>query len=232
MPSDEIEAITESAKALQEAAKLGRDAGGWINRIFGPGIEDAVALHSSDRVRARRIEAAIYDWERLTELLRKVNARLREKGVRSLRLMPTKVVLALIENATVEYEDDLHTLWANLLATGLDARADEIHRQFVSILSDLTSNDAKPLRELHSECGDSGVVWFHLGIDRRLDRSRPELSTSDKISLFNLNRLGLLAPGTIDFRTDEQGTIEAQGPLEEGITILPYPVRAGRAPLI
>jgi hypothetical protein len=60
-----------------------------------------------------------------------------------------KVALALIENATVEYDDDLHTLWANLLATSLDAAADEIHKKYVSILSDLTSSDAKLLRALY-----------------------------------------------------------------------------------
>jgi hypothetical protein len=178
-------------------------------------------------VRARRVEAAIYDWERLTELLRKVDARLRKKGVSSPRLMQPKIVLALIENATVEYEDDLHTLWANLLATGLDANADEVQKQFVSILSDLTSNDAKLLRELHFEFQKdkypNDEVWFY---------EKGERSTSDKISLINLNRLGLLAPRTIDFqiefRPSERETIEAQGPVER-ITITPLGIAFCRA---
>ena len=241
MPGDEIEAITESAKAVQEAAKfggkaldIGRDAGGWIDRIFGRGIEDAVALHWSDRARARRIEAAIYDWERLTELFRKVNARLSKKeGISSLRLMPPKIVLALLENATVEYEDDLHTLWANLLATGLDASADEVQRQFVSILSDLSSNDAKLLRELHSEFQTSGEpVWFYGRGNLIIEKTR-ERSVSDEVSLINLNRLGLVAPSTLEFQTyepiydstrreyhHERETVVAQGPLAE-ITITP-----------
>ena len=74
--SDQTEAITESTKAVQELAKAGgkgidasRGVGGWLNRIFGEGIEDAVALHWSDRIKARRIERAIYDWVRLNELL-------------------------------------------------------------------------------------------------------------------------------------------------------------------
>jgi hypothetical protein len=67
MDNDPIEAITEGAKAFQEVAKTGGkliDAsgrvGGWLDRLFGQGIEDTVALHWSDRIRARRIERAIY----------------------------------------------------------------------------------------------------------------------------------------------------------------------------
>jgi Abortive infection alpha len=209
VPADEIEAITESAKAVQEAVKLGgkaldvtREAGGWLNRIFGKGIEDAVALHWSDRVRARRVEAAIYDWERLTELMRKVNVRLNTKGVSSLRLVPPKVALALIENATVEYDDDLHTLWANLLATSLDAAADEIHKKYVSILSDLTSSDAKLLRELYNGWTKRSKNKF----DKRelfygdfQEGSVPY----DEVPIITLNRLGLVAPSIIEFETYE-----------------------------
>ena len=207
MPGDEVEAITESAKAVQEAAKLGgkaldigRDAGGWINRIFGKGIEDIVALHWSDRVRARRVEAAIYDWERLTELFRKVQARLNAKGVSSLRLVPPKIALALLENATVEYDDDLHTLWANLLATSLDTAAEEIQKKYISILSDLTSDDAKLLRVLYLESQDipkdilTGSIELH---PRKLVEKNG--GPFDEISVITLNRLGLISPTTADY---------------------------------
>jgi len=122
-------------KAIQETAKLGGKAidagsrlGGWLDRIFGPLIEDAVGLHWSDRVRARRVEAAIYDWERLETLLHKVAARLKAQGVDTTRVVPPKVALPLIENATMEGDDDLRTLWANLLANGLDPSAGEIEK--------------------------------------------------------------------------------------------------------
>jgi hypothetical protein len=120
--TDPTEALSESAKAVQEMAKVagkaidaGRQTGGWLDRIFGNAIEDAVGLHWSDRVRARRIEAAIYDWERLESLLQKAAARLKAKGINTTRPIPPKVALPLIENATMERDDDLHTLWATCL---------------------------------------------------------------------------------------------------------------------
>lgn len=207
MDNDPTEAISESAKAVQEVAKAGGkliDAsgrvGGWLDRIFGQGIEDTVALRWSDRIRTQRIERAIYDWERLTELMRKAEARLNARGVSNLRLVPPKIALAIIENATVEYDDDLHSLWANLLATGFDASADRIHKKYISVLSDLTHEDA---------------VVFKLLCQRWLDPKKPPkrdhygsltygptvdgAGTHDTISVITLNRLGLVSPGYIDF---------------------------------
>jgi hypothetical protein len=125
--SDQTEATTKSTKAVQELAKAGgkaidasRGVGGWLNRIFGEGIEDAVALHWSDRIKARRIERAIYDWVRLNELMDKVGANLKAKGVQTPCFVPPKIAWAIIENATIEDDDGLHSMWANLLATGLE----------------------------------------------------------------------------------------------------------------
>jgi hypothetical protein len=73
---DPTEALAETAKAVREVAKTvgnaidtGRQAGGLLDRIFGPGVQDWVGRNWSDRQRALRVEAAIYDWARLEELL-------------------------------------------------------------------------------------------------------------------------------------------------------------------
>ena len=205
--NDPTEAITESAKALQEAAKTGGkliDAssrvGGWLDRIFGQGIEDTVALHWSDRIRARRIERAIYDWERLTELMRKVESRLNAKSVPTLRLVPPKIALAIIEHATVEDDNDLHSLWANLLTTGLDAAAGQIHNKYISVLADLTRDDAVVFKSLCQQWLDAeespkqhryGSLTYGPAVDGA--------ASYDAVSIITLNRLGLISPGYIDF---------------------------------
>jgi hypothetical protein len=207
MSGNEIEAFTEGAKAAQELAKLGeravdagREAGGWLNRIFGQGIEDAVALHWSDRVKARRIEAAIFDWERLTVLLHKCEGRLRSKGVTVFRSIPPKIALPLLENATVEDNDDLHTLWANLLATGLDAAADEIHRKYTTILSELTSQDARILAAFHTVWRTPLDKWPRSGAIRYWPSDSSGIPY-DECAVVTLNRLGLIAPEIVEFAT-------------------------------
>ena len=67
--------ISESAKATQEIAKatskgleVADNLGGWLDRMFGEGIEHSVKSIWTNKVRERSIAGAIHSWERL-ELL-------------------------------------------------------------------------------------------------------------------------------------------------------------------
>jgi hypothetical protein len=212
MSGDKIEAITESAKAVREVAKVGgkaidagREAGGWLNRIFGKGIEDAVGLHWSDRITARRIEAAIYNWERLVELLNKVERRLKDKGITAIHAVPPKIALPIIENATIEDDDDLHTLWANLLSTALDASAEQVHKKYVSTLAELTGQDALLLLEIYDEWTkvDKTKLFEHSTL--KYGPSVDGIASHDAVSIISLNRLGLIFPAFTEFETYEPG---------------------------
>jgi hypothetical protein len=210
--NDESEVFKEGAKAVQEVAKAtgkvvdaGRGAGGWLDRIFGDGIEHAVARRWSDREMVKRIEAAILDWERLELLMHKVEKRLREKGITQTRLPPPKIMLPLIEHATMEYEDDLHTLWANLLGTAVDADGDQVHRKYVSTLSELSADDARVLETLYREWQKldkekwtqaGGSVTYEPGVDA------PRYS---QVSMSILFSLGLVFPSQVGFQTYEAG---------------------------
>jgi hypothetical protein len=124
-------AVTEVAKTTSKAIDATRSAGGWLDRIFGDGIEHAVARRWSDRELVRRIEAAILDWERLVLLMDKVQQNLRVAGIAHTRIPPPKIILPLLEHATMEHEDDLHTMYANLLTAAINPSAEEIERKFV-----------------------------------------------------------------------------------------------------
>jgi hypothetical protein len=201
--------ITEGAKAAQEIARATGQGiavvsglGGWLDRIFGEAIGEAVRLHWTTKVRERSIASAIYSWERLELLLHKTEQRLRERGVTQFRFVPPKIVLPLLQNATMENEDDLHSLWAALLATSLDADGAEVHRKFVTILSDLTSADAVVLKlmwkdwlvlDKKEERFRSATVSYGPGIDGT--------DAHDEASVITLNRLGLISPNYTEIRT-------------------------------
>ena len=206
--ADPTEVLSETAKAVQEVAKLGgssidagRKVGGWLDRIFGGAIEDAVGLHWSDRIRARRIEAAIYDWERLQTLLQKVANRLHAKGVVATRLIPPKIALPLLENATIEPDDDLHSLWANLLARGLDPSVDEVEKKYISVLSELTSADAAVFRAIYVDwkTSDRHASFTHPTL--KFEPSVDGTNSHAEISVITLSRLGLVASPFTEFTT-------------------------------
>ena len=141
--------------------------------------------------------------------MRKVEDRLNSRGVETLRLVPPKVALALIENATVEYEDDLHTLWANLLATGLDSAADQIERKYVSILSELTSKEAKSLKSLYDEWVRPKERWKSKTLVVRSVQDTK--ARYDEVAIITLNRLGLVAASIIEFQTYEPPFTDRDG---------------------
>jgi len=203
--ADETEVLKESAKAAQEIAKTAgkaidatQQAGGWLDRIFGAAIEDTVGRLWTDRVRASRIAAAIYDWERLLSLLHKTEARLRRKGIDRTRIPPPKVILPLLEHATVENEDDLHTLWANLLASSLDPSAGQIEKEFVSALGEMSSKTAHVLRKMFAEWS----YWEQnalesKGKDGRYTSGIGGFPDNDETAVIQLYRLGMILPVNI-----------------------------------
>ncbi len=217
-----ISDIEEGAKAAQEIAKTtgkaidgARGLGGWLDRIFGAGIENTVALHWSDRQVARRIERAIFDWERLELLMRKVQERLKKKGVLLTRLPPPKIMLPILEHATMEYEDDLHTLWANLSAAALDPSSEDIEKKYVSVLSEMSAADCKLLEAMYAE-------WSFWEEQRKEDGEKEEryssgiagLSEKSESSVILFYRLGLVLPVNIEINEYHPGGHHRHGDYE------------------
>jgi Abortive infection alpha len=199
--SDETKAIEETAKAAQELAKTTskaieatRDVGGFLDRVFGKAIEHAVGRLWTDRAMASRVEAAIYDWARLTTLLHNTEKKLHEKGITITRLVPPKIALPLLEHATMEHEDDLHELWENLLTSALNPSEEEIKRTYVSVLGELSAKDAHALKRLYAEW----LFWDEHEVPEY--RRNKEHRYSSGISIENdesavlFYRLGLILP--------------------------------------
>lgn len=195
--------IKHSAKAARTIAKTagkaidaGRELGAWLNKIFGKAIVDTVGLYWTDRVAARRIEAAVYDWKRLALLFHAAENELKRRKVKALRPLPPKVALPLIEHATMENERHLRKMWANLLATALTPFEEAVTQTYVTVLGELTAHDARALEKMYSEWMtidqkekyNSGPVEYEIGVDVIGSR----LDTGAK-----LHRLGIILPTTM-----------------------------------
>jgi Abortive infection alpha len=65
---------------------------------------------------------------------------------------PVSVLYPLIEAATLEDDDELRKMWAEMLLNAIDANSTaEVRRAYVSILQDCKPLDAKVLATLHAD---------------------------------------------------------------------------------
>jgi hypothetical protein len=195
--------IRESAKAARAVAKTtgkvvdaGRYVGRWFNTVFGRAIVNTVDLYWTDRMVAKRIEAAIYDWKRLQELFANADADLKWKGLKPTKALAPKIAIPLIEHATMENERSLRVLWGRLLASGV-SKGEEINRTYVTVLGELTAADAKVLKSMFEEWQtlsekkekwDGHVVSYQSGIER--ENAPPD-------TFVKFNRLGLVRPAWV-----------------------------------
>ena len=135
----------EIAKAVQEAAKLGdkgldtaQKAGSFFAKVFkSPLNEISGIIH--DKLRFIR-------WKRFIEMSEEVNAILKERGITETRPLIPKLAIPLIENASIEDEEDIKSLWSILMANALDPNFDvELRFAFIEIIKSLSPLDVKIL---------------------------------------------------------------------------------------
>lgn len=194
------EPVTESAKAVQETAKATATAivalqatGAFFNRVFGDLVEDGVGI-VADRVRFMRQNQAI-------KLAQKTEEFLRKSGVEETAAVQPKVGVPLIEYASLEDNEELHTIWAKLLANAMDPNtAHQVNRIHISLLKELEPLDARILFDIAQE-KQSKFPKVEMG-DVHFEKAKivAGLGIEDKVaelSLLNLMRLGCITPGIV-----------------------------------
>lgn len=147
--SDEI---SETARAVQEVAKVtkaGVEAtarlGGFVSEITKEPLETITGIFS-DRLRFMR-------WERQLRLYDREMEILRQRGIEgNTRTVPPKLALPIIENASLEEDNELQDLWAQLLASALDpAFKGRLRTAFIDIIKQLDVTDVHILNTIYAE---------------------------------------------------------------------------------
>lgn len=157
--SESAKAIQESAKAVQEVAKVtkaGIEAteklSGFVSRIIHEPLDSVVSI-INDRLRFMR-------WERQVRLVDRYYAIVETRRIKPpLRIAPPKIALPIIENASLEENDELQDLWANLLASAVDPQFKApIRSAYIDIIKQLEVIDVRILNLLYEdyrkECED------------------------------------------------------------------------------
>jgi hypothetical protein len=173
-----------------------------------------------DHLKVVRFERRVRLWDRVRNILT-------EKGMDApTRKIPLKIALPLLENATLEEDDDLQEVWARLLVNSGDANSGiQSLTAFGSVLAEMSAPDVQNLAhielatKLNAESGSIGMWTYELP-ERAIpfangapDRHERNPSPEVEISLSNLDRLGCIIsldqppqnPGRTPRGTDEPG---------------------------
>jgi hypothetical protein len=161
--SDALAKVAE--KVLEPAADL-------IKRIGGP-VADEIGEYLAASVRP-------YTVVRQVEAVAKAQQMLNDRGL-STHSVPPRLLLPILEGASIEDEEDLHTKWSALLANA--ASSDKVHPSYVEILKQLTPDDARLLDKLYEYTNARGK-WLNDFLE--------EEGVEDGIPFQNLVRLGLI----------------------------------------
>lgn len=141
--SEIAKAIQESAKFGTQSAKAAEKLGGFFARVFKESASQVAGI-VTDRLRFVR-------WKRLCKIADKVNTILESRGVTDSRAVPPKLALPILEDSSLEEDENLAELWTGLLANAMDPNfKDELRYAYTDIIRNLTPLDAHILRALYN----------------------------------------------------------------------------------
>lgn len=171
-----------------------KNVGNWLGRLLGPFVD--LSGIASDHLRFYRVKKQL-------ELKEKMQAELEKRGYSEIPgAIDVSFGVPLIEAASLEDNEDLQQLWANLLANAVDPKVEnKPKKSFIDILKQMDTFDAKLLKDIYAETIRTGNKYvFTTFYPERLESSNEEKSEGfdEKpnnevcLSIENLIRLSLI----------------------------------------
>lgn len=190
--------IEESAKAVTETVKLGTTVveatekmGGFLSRVLDEPITEAIGMFG-DKLKFMR-------WKRKLRIVDEVNRILDERGVKNTRPVPPKLAIPIMEQASLEENDELQDIWCNLIANSLDPNFKmEIRYSFIEIIKNLTTLDARILKyvyetttEINNQNKTTRFISYPIDFYQIVERVQASYIETE-LSLNNLQRVQCL----------------------------------------
>jgi len=111
-----------------------------FKKVAGPAAEE-IGLSLRDSVH-------VYRAKRAYRLAEKFHQFVKERGIEP-RQVNLKLLLPVLDYASVEDDEDLHTMWANLLANAADPTHYEVLPSFAEVLHQLSKPEAVFLQNFY-----------------------------------------------------------------------------------
>jgi hypothetical protein len=140
MDPEIVKTATEIAKATGTAAGLSIPFTSIVRRMLGPAADELAEMWR-DRVR-------LYRYERQLKCVQKAERMAQDAGFTP-QAVPPKILFPLLEGASFEDNEDLHTMWAALLANAASPEnAGKVRPGFIVILKGMSPDEAALLKWL------------------------------------------------------------------------------------
>ena len=140
----------EQAKAIEEALKTARAAGGYFAEVLGTVPHDIVGLLGGDWLRVKRAENA-------ARIAQKASERLRARNVKP-EPASLSIGLPILLAAADESREELQDIWARLLAAAADpGRSRSFRIAFIETARKLDPLDARLLQFVQQQMTPNGA---------------------------------------------------------------------------
>jgi hypothetical protein len=143
---------------------------GFVEKLAGGTMEETGLLFA-EKIRLRRLKNQI-------EILKKAQKIAKEANI-NIKQINLKVLVPLLENCSLEEEESIQDMWANLIANYADSNKTYHSAIYPFILSQLSSDEVKQIEEIYGYKVEGTTQQFKL----------------DKEGINNLVRLGILEKG-------------------------------------
>ncbi|MCK9224800.1 MAG: DUF4393 domain-containing protein [Candidatus Muirbacterium halophilum] len=134
--------IREISKAVEAAANFGSSGlekaeklGSFFAKVFKEPIQEVAGI-IHDKLKYIR-------WKNILKISDDVEKILKERKVENTKAIPLKLALPLIDNASLEEDQNLQNLWSNLIANAMDPNFEnEIRYGFIDMIKNITPIEA------------------------------------------------------------------------------------------
>lgn len=139
---EKAKANQEIAKAVSKGIDLSEKLGPFISKVLGEPIESAIGI-VGDRLKFMRYERQL----RIMERVKEINS---NKGIHGYELpIPPKLAIPILENASLELDNELQNYWINLMSSCQDRETQPLVRSaYIDVIKQLEVVDGKILQLL------------------------------------------------------------------------------------
>lgn len=147
---EEAKAVKEIAKTTGKAIDATTQFGGWLAKVFGKPA-DTLSNIVNDQLQFRRFKNGVTICEKAQKILENANIVDRKD-------VPLKLLIPLLNNSTLEEDEALQDMWAELIAKTVNPNEPNHTRvAYLEILSQLEPLDAQMLNYIFDAYSESVI---------------------------------------------------------------------------